>query len=170
MRMHWLGLAGVMKLCLLQALTPAVSLRPGALPAPTNREPALTHGSCPRPFAACYAFEQDQGCPPTAADAAALAAGFGACGSDAWAAGARQQLDAWLGSSNEFAPVCAIVGGVAANNVVKIVSQSDAPLNNLLYFTLFDGRGVVEARGQGVGQVSAKPAAVIDSVDLLDSD
>lgn len=67
----------------------------------------------------------------------------------------QQQLTSWLQSPDEFAPVCSVLGGVIANNVVKAVSHSGAPLHNLFYYTLFDGRGVVEAmppQGKANGQ------------------
>lgn len=57
---------------------------------------------------------------------------------------AQQLLAAWLQNPAEFAPVCAVLSGVIANNVVAAVSASSAPLNNLLYYSLFDSRAIVE--------------------------
>lgn len=78
---------------------------------------------------------------------------------------AEQLLAAWLEHPAEFAPVCAVLGGVIANNVVAAVSASSAPLNNLLYYSLFDSRAIVEQQppaaaaaaavvGAGKGQAS----------------
>eukprot|EP00878_Enallax_costatus_P023505 GHUV01025004.1.p1 GENE.GHUV01025004.1~~GHUV01025004.1.p1 ORF type:complete len:245 (+),score=77.43 GHUV01025004.1:744-1478(+) len=59
---------------------------------------------------------------------------------------AEQLLTSVVTNAAEFAPVCAILGGVIANNVVMAVSASDTPLNNMLYYTLFDGRAIVETQ------------------------
>lgn len=76
---------------------------------------------------------------------------------------AEQLLQSVISGAAEFAPVCAVLGGVIANNVVMAVSASGTPLNNMLYYTLFDGRAIVEtqpaaaATGTGAG---IKAAAV----------
>ncbi|KAK8404679.1 hypothetical protein O3P69_007729 [Scylla paramamosain] len=57
--------------------------------------------------------------------------------------------------SNQFAgivfgqlsPVCAIVGGVLAQEIIKAVSQKDLPHNNFFFFSTLDGAGVVECIG-----------------------
>lgn len=57
--------------------------------------------------------------------------------------------------SNQFAgivfgqlsPVCAIVGGVLAQDIIKAVSQKDLPHNNFFFFSTLDGAGVVECIG-----------------------
>lgn len=54
--------------------------------------------------------------------------------------------------SNEFAshctaqvsPVCAIVGGIVGQEVVKAVSGKDAPLNNFFFYDGLEGHGSVE--------------------------
>jgi ubiquitin-like 1-activating enzyme E1 A len=40
--------------------------------------------------------------------------------------------------------VCAIVGGVAAQEIIKIISANDAPLNNFFFYDSTEGSGVVE--------------------------
>jgi ubiquitin-like 1-activating enzyme E1 A len=72
---------------------------------------------------------------------------------------AQQLLAAHLTGAAEFAPVCAVLGGIIANNVVAAVSGSGAPLNNLLYYSLFDGRAIVERQPAGSAQQSSKAAA-----------
>lgn len=47
----------------------------------------------------------------------------------------------------QVSPVCAIVGGVLAQEIIKAVSQKDPPLNNFFFFTTLDGAGVVECIG-----------------------
>ena len=56
----------------------------------------------------------------------------------------HQLLTSYANGDGEFAPVCAVVGGVMANNVIKAVSHSGAPVKNMFYYGLFDGRGLVE--------------------------
>jgi ubiquitin-like 1-activating enzyme E1 A len=79
-------------------------------------------------------------------------------------ASAQQLLEAHLTGAAEFAPVCAVLGGIIANNVVTAVSGSGAPLNNMLYYSLLDGRAIVEtqpiaASGSGGQQGKAAAAA-----------
>nr|XP_028597605.1 SUMO-activating enzyme subunit 1 [Podarcis muralis] len=45
---------------------------------------------------------------------------------------------------SEVAPVCAVVGGVLGQEVVKALSQRDAPLNNFFFFDGMRGNGMVE--------------------------
>ena len=45
------------------------------------------------------------------------------------------------GRARELSPVAAIVGAMAANEVVKVVTRRDAPLNNLLLFDGMEGEG-----------------------------
>ena len=48
----------------------------------------------------------------------------------------------------QVSPVCAIVGGEIAAEVIKAVSQKDAPHNNFFFFsTLEDGAGIVQCIG-----------------------
>lgn len=51
------------------------------------------------------------------------------------------------GIGHELAPVCAVMGGMIANEVIKLISGADRPINNALFF---DGRscdGVVQRLG-----------------------
>ncbi len=41
----------------------------------------------------------------------------------------------------ELSPVAAIVGAMAANEVVKVVTRKDAPLTNFLLFDGMEGEG-----------------------------
>ncbi|XP_047497045.1 SUMO-activating enzyme subunit 1-like isoform X2 [Penaeus chinensis] len=47
----------------------------------------------------------------------------------------------------QLSPVCAIVGGVLAQEIIKAVSQKDPPHNNFFFFNTQDGAGVVECIG-----------------------
>ncbi len=69
-------------------------------------------------------------------DAAPRAQGEAAAGPEAEAEAAQAPL----------APVCALVGGVAANAVLRAVSRVGAPLCNLFLYSLLarDGLGVEE--------------------------
>uniref|UniRef100_A0A6J0T687 SUMO-activating enzyme subunit 1 n=1 Tax=Pogona vitticeps TaxID=103695 RepID=A0A6J0T687_9SAUR len=46
---------------------------------------------------------------------------------------------------SEMAPVCAVVGGVLSQEVVKALSQRDSPLNNFFFFNGMKGSGIVES-------------------------
>lgn len=73
---------------------------------------------------------------------------------------AEQLLSSTITATAEFAPVCAVLGGVIANNIVMAVSASGSPLNNLFYYTLFDGKGVVETQPTAAAaevKAAAKP-------------
>lgn len=48
---------------------------------------------------------------------------------------------------SEMAPVCAVVGGVLGQEVVKALSQRDPPHNNFFFFDGIKGIGVVERLG-----------------------
>uniref|UniRef100_A0A8D0B4R7 SUMO-activating enzyme subunit 1 n=1 Tax=Salvator merianae TaxID=96440 RepID=A0A8D0B4R7_SALMN len=50
---------------------------------------------------------------------------------------------------SEMAPVCAVVGGVLSQEVVKALSQRDPPLNNFFFFDGMKGNGVVEHLAPG---------------------
>ena len=69
----------------------------------------------------------------------------------------------------ELAPVCAVGGGVVANNVIRALSHSGAPLHNLFFYCLLDGRGVVELRPrEAAGPANGAPdcKAPIDTIDI----
>ncbi|XP_068034303.1 SUMO-activating enzyme subunit 1 [Anomalospiza imberbis] len=48
---------------------------------------------------------------------------------------------------SEMAPVCAVVGGVLGQEVVKALSQRDPPHNNFFFFDGVRGQGMVECLG-----------------------
>ncbi|XP_074872750.1 SUMO-activating enzyme subunit 1 isoform X2 [Carettochelys insculpta] len=48
---------------------------------------------------------------------------------------------------SEMAPVCAVLGGVLGQEVVKALSQRDPPHNNFFFFDGVKGNGVVECLG-----------------------
>jgi len=47
----------------------------------------------------------------------------------------------------ELSPVCALVGGIVAQEIIKLISGNDAPLQNIFLYDGFDGEGVVEYLG-----------------------
>ncbi|KAK7015846.1 SUMO-activating enzyme subunit 1 [Halocaridina rubra] len=47
----------------------------------------------------------------------------------------------------QLSPVCAILGGVTAQEIIKAVSQKDAPLKNFFFFNTVEGVGIVESIG-----------------------
>uniref|UniRef100_A0A2R9ALI4 SUMO1 activating enzyme subunit 1 n=1 Tax=Pan paniscus TaxID=9597 RepID=A0A2R9ALI4_PANPA len=48
---------------------------------------------------------------------------------------------------SEMAPVCAVVGGILAQEIVKALSQRDPPHNNFFFFDGMKGNGIVECLG-----------------------
>ncbi|XP_064149957.1 SUMO-activating enzyme subunit 1 isoform X2 [Loxodonta africana] len=48
---------------------------------------------------------------------------------------------------SEMAPVCAVVGGILAQEIVKALSQRDPPHNNFFFFDGIKGSGIVECLG-----------------------
>ncbi|KAM4697121.1 SUMO-activating enzyme subunit 1 [Rhinophrynus dorsalis] len=48
---------------------------------------------------------------------------------------------------SEMAPVCAVVGGVLGQEVVKALSQRDAPHNNFFFFDGMKSNGIVDCLG-----------------------
>lgn len=47
----------------------------------------------------------------------------------------------------ELSPVCAIVGGVVAQEIIKAISNKDAPHNNYFFYNPLESCGVVETIG-----------------------
>jgi ubiquitin-like 1-activating enzyme E1 A len=47
----------------------------------------------------------------------------------------------WRASHVEFAPVCAVVGGFAAQEIVKMISRRDAPIHNMFTYDGMDTSG-----------------------------
>ncbi|OBS71844.1 hypothetical protein A6R68_13580 [Neotoma lepida] len=45
---------------------------------------------------------------------------------------------------SEMTPVCAVVGGILAQEIVKALSQQDPPHNNFFFFDGMKGNGIVE--------------------------
>ncbi|KAM9327004.1 SUMO-activating enzyme subunit 1 [Gastrophryne carolinensis] len=48
---------------------------------------------------------------------------------------------------SEMAPVCAVVGGVLGQEIVKALSQRDAPHNNFFFFNGLTSNGIVDCLG-----------------------
>jgi len=82
-----------------------------------------------------------------------------------------------VAAGDEFAPVAAVVGGVIGNDIVRAVSNSDEPTNNIFLYSL-TGRPLVQklpppgaAAAAGAvqkEQTAAAAAAAVDDVVLLD--
>ncbi|CAI9106768.1 OLC1v1005987C1 [Oldenlandia corymbosa var. corymbosa] len=49
-----------------------------------------------------------------------------------------------LAGTREFPPVCAIIGGILGQEVIKAISGKGDPLKNFFYFDAMDGKGVIE--------------------------
>lgn len=47
----------------------------------------------------------------------------------------------------EFVPVSAVVGGIAAQEMIKILAADDEPINNFFFYDSTDGTGLVERIG-----------------------
>lgn len=56
-------------------------------------------------------------------------------------------LNDFLLSSEEVAPVNAIVGGILGNEVLKCISKKGLPIDNLFCYSMLDGSGVIEKLG-----------------------
>jgi len=48
---------------------------------------------------------------------------------------------------SELSPVCAIVGGVMGQEIIKAISNKDAPHNNFFFYNPLESCGVVETIG-----------------------
>lgn len=46
--------------------------------------------------------------------------------------------------SGELVPICAIIGGIVSQEIIKIVSKKDDPIVNSLYFDGLSGAGIIE--------------------------
>ena len=44
----------------------------------------------------------------------------------------------------EFAPACAVMGGIIANNAIKAISSTGEPTRNFVMYSVADGTGAVE--------------------------
>ncbi|XP_023519116.1 SUMO-activating enzyme subunit 1B-1-like isoform X2 [Cucurbita pepo subsp. pepo] len=59
-------------------------------------------------------------------------------------------LERLVANSKEFPPVCAIIGGILGQEVIKGISGKGDPLKNFFYFDALDGKGIIE-------DISSKP-------------
>jgi len=50
-----------------------------------------------------------------------------------------------LNAQCELAPVCAVVGGILGQEIIKAISGNEEPLNNFFFYDGKEGRGEVEA-------------------------
>ncbi|PKI60458.1 hypothetical protein CRG98_019112 [Punica granatum] len=53
-------------------------------------------------------------------------------------------LERLVSGRGEFPPVCAILGGILGQEVIKAISGKGDPLKNFFFFDAFDGKGVIE--------------------------
>uniref|UniRef100_A0A9I9CEF9 THIF-type NAD/FAD binding fold domain-containing protein n=1 Tax=Cucumis melo TaxID=3656 RepID=A0A9I9CEF9_CUCME len=53
-------------------------------------------------------------------------------------------LERLVTNPTEFPPVCAIIGGILGQEVIKAVSGKGDPLKNFFYFDTVDGKGIIE--------------------------
>ncbi|XP_060204382.1 SUMO-activating enzyme subunit 1B-1-like isoform X1 [Lycium barbarum] len=49
-----------------------------------------------------------------------------------------------IASGGEFPPVCAIIGGILGQEVIKAISGKGDPLKNFFFFDAMDGKGIIE--------------------------
>lgn len=49
-----------------------------------------------------------------------------------------------VSDTEEFAPACAVLGGIIANNVIKSISSTGEPVFNMVLYSVADGLGAVE--------------------------
>ncbi|GKV42167.1 hypothetical protein SLE2022_348520 [Rubroshorea leprosula] len=53
-------------------------------------------------------------------------------------------LERLLKGKREFPPVCAIIGGILGQEVIKAISGKGDPLKNFFFFDAMDGKGLIE--------------------------
>lgn len=53
-------------------------------------------------------------------------------------------LERLVTGTGEFPPVCAIIGGILGQEVIKAISGKGEPLKNFFFFDAVDGKGIVE--------------------------
>ncbi|XP_040873809.1 SUMO-activating enzyme subunit 1B-1 isoform X1 [Glycine max] len=53
-------------------------------------------------------------------------------------------LERLVTNAIEFPPVCAIIGGILGQEVIKAISGKGDPLKNFFFFDAFDGKGIIE--------------------------
>lgn len=58
-----------------------------------------------------------------------------------------QVLEELVTGDTELPPVNAVLGGILANEILKVVSQKGEPVNNFFFFSLMDNMGQIESLG-----------------------
>ncbi|CAI8619356.1 unnamed protein product [Vicia faba] len=53
-------------------------------------------------------------------------------------------LERLVADTTEFPPVCAVIGGILGQEVIKAISGKGDPIKNFFYFDASDGKGVIE--------------------------
>ncbi|KAF7838788.1 SUMO-activating enzyme subunit 1A-like [Senna tora] len=53
-------------------------------------------------------------------------------------------LERLITNTTEFPPVCAIIGGILGQEVIKAISGKGDPLKNFFFFDALDGKGIIE--------------------------
>ncbi|QCD85003.1 ubiquitin-like 1-activating enzyme E1 A [Vigna unguiculata] len=53
-------------------------------------------------------------------------------------------LERLVTNATEFPPVCALIGGILGQEVIKAISGKGDPLKNFFFFDVFDGKGIIE--------------------------
>ncbi|CAD7696785.1 unnamed protein product [Ostreobium quekettii] len=98
----------------------------------------------------CAEFQRRLSRPPAAADiedVKSLARRMAADGGLSERLYSERLLSLFVEGAGELAAVCAIVGGILGNEIVKVVSGRGEPLRNFFFFSLHDGRGVAQEIG-----------------------
>ncbi|KAJ9524397.1 hypothetical protein QJQ45_008609 [Haematococcus lacustris] len=99
---------------------------------------------------AVRAFEAQEGRAVRAGDEAALKATAAALEAGEGAAPgsiSTSLLESWVldaGLALAAAPAAAVAGGVLANSIIRSISRVGTPLDNFFFFSLHDGKGMVE--------------------------
>ncbi|XP_015882170.3 SUMO-activating enzyme subunit 1B-1 isoform X1 [Ziziphus jujuba] len=60
-------------------------------------------------------------------------------------------LERLVSSTREFPPVCAILGGILGQEVIKGISGKGDPLKNFFFFDAMDGKGLIEDISNSAG-------------------
>ncbi|XP_065628297.1 SUMO-activating enzyme subunit 1B-1-like, partial [Quercus suber] len=53
-------------------------------------------------------------------------------------------LERLVTGTREFPPVCAVIGGILGQEVIKAISGKGDPLKNFFFFDAVDGKGIME--------------------------
>ncbi|KAK9278542.1 hypothetical protein L1049_028586 [Liquidambar formosana] len=53
-------------------------------------------------------------------------------------------LERLVTATREFPPVCAVIGGILGQEVIKAISCKGEPLKNFFFFDAMDGKGIIE--------------------------